>query len=364
MLVALCLLRTLFPGQSVTGLIAASLVFPLGFWGQYVFDINAWSQIGSLPVLFLMFGLLLDIAARDETELRRALRVAGVLAVTVAGSVFLYPEGFIIYAATLCPLAFALPVSRMVRARRFSIRPLVPLAGMAGGAAAVLYGPQFAFIVEQVTVTEATKVSWWQFFQIFFLGRDGHAGWNTVDLAAGLFGLYFVTPGADAGLVAATLARLAIGLTIAALLTGVAVLAIRRLGGDDHARQMRNVLATWAVATVFMLAPAILLALDHNYWPAGKAVSYAAPVYMTLLALPVAMSFASRPLRVMRAIVIVFVAFSSPVVWLGSGCSRRRWDPLRGRIRDQKPALKRTPWNFAPLSRRSSGTTPTWPSRR
>ena len=62
----LCLLRSLVPEASPLTWSGGALVFALGFWGQYVFDINAWSHIASNPTVLLMTGLLIHIAVIPE----------------------------------------------------------------------------------------------------------------------------------------------------------------------------------------------------------------------------------------------------------------------------------------------------------
>jgi hypothetical protein len=316
-LVALFVLRNALPSASPTVWLAAALVFPLGFWGQYVLDINAWSQVAATPVLFLIFGLLLDTAARTETATGPALRLAGVLAAAVAGAVFIYPEGFLIYAAALFPIATAVPVYRMVRARRFAIRPLLPLLGILGIAATVLYGPLLHHLLSQVTHTSDTRVSWWKFFQMFFFGRDGYAGINSVDFAAGLFGLYFATPAAGASAALAAVQRSAITATVLALFVGLAAVLAGRVKLSSDQPETRVRLGVWGVASVMLLMPAILLAMDRNYWPAGKVVSYASPVFMTLVCVPIAYEFAPSMLRPVRWIIGAFMAFQ-----VGTGIAR------------------------------------------
>lgn len=306
-LVALFVLRSIFPTKSLGACAAVAGVFPLGFWGQYVFDINAWSQLASIPALFLIFGLAIDIAVHEETELRAGARIAAVLAIAVAGALYLYPEGFVIYAAAMGPVAGVPVLIRAIRNRR--LVGLVPLVGFAGVLSAALYLPTWDFLVVQLTRTSVTNAPWWEYFQIFFLGRDGTDGPSTVDFTGSFFGLYFATPTSKASLVMAVLARAAIVAAVLAIIVGVGAMIAGRFVRRDVAPDARARIIAWSVSALLLLGPAVVLVAQTNYWAAGKCVSYAAPVFMTLFCLPMIASFTSRGLRVARWLVIAFVAF-------------------------------------------------------
>jgi hypothetical protein len=305
-LVAVFALRSILPRARLPAALAVAAVFPLGFWGQWVLDINSWSQQATVPTLFLMAVLLMHAAAGEAS-----LRLTAALAVLVAGSAFLYPEGFIIVAAATFPVAFALPAWRMLRARRLELRAFVPLGSIAGLATTALYTPVYHWAIRQVTWSGGSKVGWWQFFFMFLQGRD--ARWNggaaqfaqKTDFAAGLCGLYFATPVRGTGKWLATLQRWAIALVIVALLAALVATFVKKLV-DDGAR--RAVLA-WTAMVALVFAPALWLARAANYWPAGKIVSYAAPLFMTLLCLPVLYAPACKWLRALRWIVVAFAAF-------------------------------------------------------
>jgi hypothetical protein len=325
-LVALFLARNLLPTASPLAWVAVALVFPFGFWGQYAFDINSWSQMTSAPALLLMAGLLIHASVlpdRPDAPLGGGLRLAAAIAVVVAGAIYIYPEGFIFYAAAILPVATAILVGGMLRSRRVALRPLVPLAGVAGVATTALYTSLLPHLIQQVTAFSAARVNWWQYFQIFFRGRDGVSGGPVTfaaDFAGGLFGLYFATPGADATPLAAAIQRLAIVLTIVSLLVALALISTGRVtmhGGREAAPRSRSLIAAWIGACIMLLLPSAYLASTANYWPAGKAVAYASPVFMMLLALPVAYTFRPGVVRPLRWVALGFVAFQ-----LGSGAVR------------------------------------------
>lgn len=263
-LVVVFVVRNVFPTARPWTWLAIAVAFPLGFWGQYVLDINAWSQIASAPLLFAMFGFV--IIAASSPERRDALRLACGLAVMTAGAVYLYPEGSFIYFAVLIP---SLGVMLVVR-RNWN--QAIVAAGFAGVVASALYPPVLHFLIRQVTWSSGNNVPWWHFFQRFFVGRDdvwGSGFARVADFIASTFGYYFATPKGDGVLWRIILMIAIAGSIIAAL------------------RSMRELQARlWIAIAIFAMGPAAYLALKENYWAAGKVLSYAAPLFVTALALP------------------------------------------------------------------------------
>ncbi len=287
---SLFVLKNLFPEGRLPALLIASSVFPLGFWGQYVLDINAWSQISSVPVLFLLFGLLVMAATNQTYDRRVQLRLAGAIAIAVSGSLFLYPESLVYHLVTLVPVVLVVIAMRLRGTRGGWATAFLPLLGLGGLMSGILYfDGTLALAYGQ---SQLGRVPWWHFFQGFFQGRDG---WgvaplgNAVDFVAAFFGLYFVTPAPVAQVWFSLVQRFLIGLLVVGLLAALAAGLQRRDGrapfkaGRDgiHLR-----LAVFALCALALLAPAAWLAIREFYWQAGKGVSFAAPVFVTLLTLP------------------------------------------------------------------------------
>jgi hypothetical protein len=309
-------LRSWLPRARPLVLCGIALVFPLGFWGQYVLDINAWSQVSSTAVLVVLTALLVDAVALPEAAapapvrggrarevpapaprtVREGLRVAAVLAVAVAGALFLYPEALVYHLVVLLPAAAVVLAWRARRKEVDLVAGLAPLAGVAGLAAGALqYGATLAFAGRQFAQSQGKILPFWQFFQAFFGGRDGWDGGpfdRFGDLVAGLYGLYFATPAKDAGAGVAFLQRAAI-LAVAGGATAALVVLLRP-GAKGPERTERSRLRVAGAAALLLLVPAAFLTLKENYWPAGKGVSFAAPVFMALLAVPVAFAAAPR----------------------------------------------------------------------
>lgn len=345
-LVALFVLRTLFPARSFVACAAVAVTFPLGFWGQYIFDINAWSHISAIPSLFLIFGLAIDLAVHEETDARAGMRLAGVLAVAIAGALFLYPEGFVVYIAAAAPIAGVPSIVRAIRGRRWV--GLIPLAGIAGLASAIVYKPTWDFLVLQLTHSKVMKVSWWEYFQIFLFGRDGDAGPTAIDFPAGFAGLYFATPTVKASAAMAVGSRVAIVLVIVAILATLGALIAGRF--SDALPDTRKRIIAWTAGSVLLLVPAVILFVQESYWPAGKCISYAAPVFVTLFCLPVAATFTSRPLRIARWLVVGYVAFQLLTSFVRVHAARKHGHYARPYPGVLDPGLKKfLPWDFSPF---------------
>jgi hypothetical protein len=329
-LVALFVLRNALRDASTRANIAIAVAFPLGFWGQYIFDINSWSQIVSLPVLFLLSCLCLHaaVASNPHASALNDLRVALVLGLLVAGGLYLYPENLTYHLLALVPSVLVMLVVRQAHFRRQALRTLLPILGVVGGLATgvLCYESTLGFAVQQVTGFGGTTtiVNWWRFFQGFFGGRDS---WNadlirnTIDFAGGFFGLYFLTPPPGAGAALAIGLRLVVVLIIAGVGFALGRLLSSRSSGNplvsDIAPASRSFLIAVGLLVGAMFLPPLYWCTKQNYWPAGKAVSYASPAFMTLLAVPLAYTPLLAWDRVLRWIVGVFVTFQ-----IGIGVAR------------------------------------------
>lgn len=314
MLVGAALLRAWLPRAGAGAILAASAAFPLGFWGQYVLDINAWSQMASIGPALLLLGLLVEAAALAPEPSQGAARkrLAGAIGVAVAGVTFLYPENLIYHLAVLVPLAGAATLVRARRTGALSVAPFLPFAGLAGVLAGLLhFEATLRFGAYQAMGGSTSRVPWWRHFQAFFAGRDGGVPGvgdlaGVADAVAAVFGLYFATPSAAAGPALALLQRVGVLAAAAVLVAGVVRVARGSPASDAPGDGARLALA--ALAAGALLLPAAGLALRESYWSAGKALSYASPALVLMLAAPAAAA-AGGTAGALRWVVAAFVAF-------------------------------------------------------
>jgi len=362
-LVAALLLRSWSPPARTAAILAVAPAFALGFWGQYVFDINAWSQLAALPGLLLLAGVLVDLAAAPwPGPALPAAPTAAAIAVLTAGATYLYPECLAYQLATLLPLTATALGWRAWRSRPRSAAPLLPLAGLAGAAAGVLYWRgTLGFLLGQLGAGSGPPVPWWRFFQAFFFGRDALPAGESplsaaVDFGAGLLGLYFATPAPDTSPGLALAWRVGLLAVMAALVASCAsALAGPRAAPATPGRdRLRLAALAWGLS----LLPAAVLAARGHFWPAGKAVSWGAPLLVLLLSTPaVAAGQAGRrwaAAGVAWAFVAAQLAFGLVRVGAAAGPTGIAYEPPYPSV--QEPPLKeQLRWDLTPLERPLAG---------
>jgi len=258
-------------------LIATGLAFALvgGFWGQYIVDINAWSQIAAMPLVVLSFVLLIRLFPSDRRQQTVQLppRETLLYALSWLGIFYLYPEaaGFLL-PGHLCCLFWGI--------YRYCLRSSWRFIGALAVIGAVLLIPVFKsnvlFLSRQSAVSVA-GVNWWIYFQAFLFGNDGinpDFFANTSDFLAGIFGIYFITP------TIGMLPLIANALRVIPL--AIAALFLIHLARNSLAWKGNSWSLTWCFAGV-SLTMTLLFCLLGQYWSAGKAFSFVA--YLILLPL-------------------------------------------------------------------------------
>lgn len=305
------LVRTLFgPRRAWLRWLAPALVVS-GFWGQYLVDINAWSQLAAMSVvtgiLALTIGLCLSTPTGTGGSDRPPVPVVGegrgvsaALLIGILGACLfsLYPE--ILGLTGLLVLAALVPV---VRIRSWSAVtrwwPLLLAAAVALALAVLDWQNTIGFLRGQLGFALATQETYWQYFDAYLLGRDqwylgvladlvtpsgvplspaegvavlgdrlsvpvfiGYALTTLASIGIGLLGLYFLTPPLWQGLPGV----LGVTISIGAFLLAVAVLLIAARRGSLGTRILVSVSAAGMV-------PVVLLAVNGQLFAAGKALA-------------------------------------------------------------------------------------------
>jgi hypothetical protein len=292
--------------------IAAALT--VGFFLQYVFDIDAWSELASLPMVLV--GMTAAIMAFTSAESRKdAAAHAALAAVATVSVLYFYPEAVLEFALPL------LAILVLVSLRGDHGRGSIAVAAVAVAVALLLCVPFWRPTVEYLyrigTVTVAQPVDWWVYFQRYLLGRDVdyfaelppaaasraivYALMSLpVDFVAGLIGTYFVLPTAAVSLQVRVLWKCALWAGLALLLAGAARAALIEWRRDRHGRTSLILV----VAVLCCLMP-LAFALAGKLWAAGKALSMAAPLLFIALAAPL---LTGSPARGWRAAAAAYVA--------------------------------------------------------
>ena len=255
----------------------------VGFFGQYVIDINAWGQLAGMPLGIATLGLFVAYAT-DRAQPTWASRIGAgaAVAILVGGMLYLYPEVTPVYAVAIVTAALA-----ALAVRRFAaIDPLTTMAvGAAGGVGLCLpfLSGTIGSLVRQTGGAVAAE-SRADFFDAYiyavpFKAAVG-AGQRLADAVYavdGLLGIYFTFPhDLSPSLTAMALVGEAAFAVALALCCALAIAKVRR----------RQASAAGVAATLGALAVGVGLYAAGRPWEAGKAFSMAAPLWLALLALP------------------------------------------------------------------------------
>lgn len=267
--------RNLFGGALGAALLfaaAATLGFPL----QYVFDINAWSQLAAMPVALMGLCLLTLAAEPPEGAVGTRNLLPGALgfAAIAAALFYLYPEIVPVYGV----MALAVTIARLARSDRRASLATLGQAGLGLGLGLLLClayrEATFDFLVGQANFAASVEVDWWRYY-------DSHLIHDVPsDMALSGIGLYFVLPPRSTDLWAAIVWR--IPLYVLAMGIFAATARILKGPGTVETRRLRLL----ALATLVSLTVAVLLALTGRIWVAGKVLAMVAPVLFLVLCAP------------------------------------------------------------------------------
>lgn len=298
------------------GLILGS-VFTLGFWGQYIVDINAWGHMASASILVLTVGLAALIFADRRKHFKKGIlgdrALFAVFTLVLIAGLYTYAEGWASLIAALALTLMSTLLSRKERSREtYRALGFFVTSGLATAAftAALTYEQVIGFLFRQAQwalqggtiFTADGRVSWYQYFQKFLLGNDGQwtsgALGNAVELFWGVVGMYFITPPSDWPQEVRVAGLTLLGAAAIAILVPAYGLVKRSIPKPDAA-------AIFTRCAVFQLALAAYYALDARYWAAGKQLSFASACLVLLLTVPF---FLKETRRLPRAVIGALIA--------------------------------------------------------
>jgi len=274
-----------------------ALAFPLGFWGQYILDINAWSQISSLPILLLLVALQILILTKyyDKIEFLDALKLLVLFTLLFASSLYLYPESLIFH---LPAIAIIICISFMIRSRRNCSKSavfIIILALLSAGLTGLFfYSETVGHIVSQLKTVNFPAFDWWKYFLAFLQGQDLRALLqgldphafsqgiqnfrdtplieilqrtslfeNIIDTLAGVSGLYFLTPCGNQSILVNALIRSANLLFIISILSVVLafILRLSHLGNQFSSKHRGGGGIILIAFTIIMLSSSLAYTL-------------------------------------------------------------------------------------------------------
>ncbi len=281
---------------------AARLVVPLtfacGFWGGYLIDVDAWSQLAGVMVMPALFGLglepLLPAAGTLTAGALDRLRASLALSLLVAGAIYLYPECLPVYVPV-----YGASLLAVLWASRSSFQRVIPqlaAAALGAGLALPCFDSTLGFLYEQIrSISSSPEMSlnWFSYFHGFAVVGDDlsalfrpiHTRLTITNGIAGLAGLYRVVPTFDSP----HWLLVAVGIAVSVEVAALGWCALRSL-------RARELWLPAGLATGLALVAA--LALQGNPYAAGKAYVWLSPFLLLLLLLPLADPRATRWRRV------------------------------------------------------------------
>ena len=295
------LINVFSAGYRLSFLLASALT--IGFFQQYVFDINAWSQLSAQPLYLLIVAftaLAFDDRRLGYAGISGAVRFGVIFGILLGAALYLYSEALVVYG-----IAAATALVLAVAQCRSQSTALFGLAGLGLGACvAVLLCLLFwtgtlDYMFRQLSNAAGYSPDWWKYFSLYLFGSEQNyltvltdpgsgygqiaAAWFSLpveSVVAGL-GLHFLLPTASWPPLLAIVWKIVLYGFLAVLIKAAAGGVVRMWGADPAGNAARMSGACIAGCIV----PLLILSIGH-YWAAGKGFSMAAPLLFLLLAAP------------------------------------------------------------------------------
>ena len=296
------LINVFAAGHRLSFFLASALT--IGFFQQYVVDINAWSELSAQPLYLLIVAftvLAFDYRRFGNGGILGTIRLGAIFGALLGAVLYLYPEALSIYgiaAATALVLAIGRRYSRSTA--------LFGIAGLGLGACAAIllcllfWTGTLGFMFRQLGSAAGHSPDWWKYFAGYLFGseenylailtdpgsssyREIAAAWFSLpveSVIAGL-GLHFLLPTASWPIVLALLWKIVLYCFLAVLIKGAACRVARIWRADPAGNAARMTGACIAGCIV----PFVILA-SGQYWAAGKGLSMAAPLLFLLVTTP------------------------------------------------------------------------------
>lgn len=297
------------------GLVA--LAFPLGFWGQYILDINAWSHISSIPILFFILALtVLVLGNFYDKKMSKHISIRTMIVFTLfsASATYLYPEGLLFHLPVISLLTGIYFCYCMSRKYNWKIS-LTIFSGIICGILTgfLFYDGTIGFVIRQAKWVATNNVNWWMFFQAFLAGKDGLNNSlvnNIIDALAGFMGLYFVTPKTDSTVIA-LFTRMVISVFVTCILANL-LFYVKDVISKKHSNINLNNSGRLSVLCLFTFIilstlPIVYFLLSKNYWAAGKALSYISPYYIFAMCIPLLKNAEKKNFKHFTNLLFVFI---------------------------------------------------------
>jgi hypothetical protein len=155
--------RELIPDRPLMSLLLCLFIVG-GFWGQYILDINAWSEEAALPLLLTVLLMVIRLFGHQQFALDRSSSALPVFALVVIGAFYFYPEATMFY---LPGIAVGLGVGFWKRRRNVAIVPLIATVAVAVVLLFAVKENNLDFLRVQAGAA-VSDLDWWKFSTFVF----------------------------------------------------------------------------------------------------------------------------------------------------------------------------------------------------
>jgi hypothetical protein len=283
------LINVFSAGYRLAFFLASALT--IGFFQQYVFDIDAWSELSAQPLYLLIIAftvLAFDRRRFEAGGIFGTIRIGAIFGVLLGAVLYLYPEELAIYGIAATAV-LVLAIGR----RESRGTALLGLAGLGLGACAALllcllfWIGTLEFMFRQLVQAAHYSQDWWKYFSILTDPGSSNgqitAAWFSlpVESVMAALGLHFLLPTASWPIAYALVWKIVLYCFLAVLIKGAAC-GVARIWRADPAGNAARMTGAFIAACI---VPFIILSTGH-YWAAGKGLSMAAPLLFLLVTTP------------------------------------------------------------------------------
>ena len=257
-----------------------SFGFVIGFWGQYILDLDAWSQIVWTPVELLLIYTWIEYSFKIKcsTESQSTdIKFICFFTILCVASFCLYNEGFLFFGVPLF-LVTAFSFNRVSATSYIKSIVLIIICTFVISSFFIDLSYVFNRINSASSHQSTSPVEWWRYYDSYIFGNRGVFAPNIFtlinEISSGL-GFYFITPGNITSTKLSVILEILLGCGIIIIFFSVYLKF-----------KSSNISSFYRIAFVITaagLTQCAILVYNHQYWGAGKCISYIAVfVYLIL----------------------------------------------------------------------------------
>jgi hypothetical protein len=321
-----------------------SLGLTIGFFQQYIFDLNAWSQLACMPIAFLSVIVTLYIFFPSKKSIsnnffyKNIIALTCLLALIFSEIFFYYPE---IIPAYLLPIvtiiALALFTSPNKTYFRVNLVCFVCSLGLSLLVCTFYWQGTVEFLFKQIAFGKDNSITtnlWALNYDNFVFGRELfplrynshyfiYLSWPTlslslfltwpIDIFMSIIGLYYVLPDEGSSIVLRVLMRIIFAIFILTVIYGTfqTISSLR----ENKIQAGKKIFFLSAISVLFL---PLILVVDHNFWIAGKFYSMTSPFVFFLVLAPLLNNYQSIKFKKITRYALCFYL----IAYLGFGLIR------------------------------------------